>query len=234
MQKLSSLSVFFPCYNEEENIPALLSQALAVLPTYAKRFEIIVVNDGSTDNTKEVVRQIAQNNPQVVMVSHMKNRGYGASLQTGIKKAKYEWTFWTDGDLQFDLNNLASFVPHAETHNAIIGYRKHRADTFIRKVNGELYTQLINILFGLRVRDIDCAFKLIQSDLLKDMKLTATGAFTSAEILIRLKEKGIQFKQVSTPHYPRKRGTPTGGSLRVIFRGIKETVQFYIQCRVLS
>ncbi|PWU22522.1 glycosyltransferase family 2 protein [Candidatus Cerribacteria bacterium 'Amazon FNV 2010 28 9'] len=227
--KLDSLSVFFPAFNEEENIGPLLESALTLLPQFAQRFEIIVVNDGSTDRTRVIALEYHKTHPNVRVVSHSKNKGYGASLKTGIKHAKYDWIFWTDGDLQFDLASLKIFVQKAKDNTAIIGYRKHRADTFIRKLNGELYTQLINFLFHMHVRDIDCAFKLIPSQPLQNLLITSSGAFTSAEILIRLHRQGVEFIQLPVPHFPRKFGTPTGGNIKVIFRGLKETLLFFIQ-----
>jgi glycosyltransferase involved in cell wall biosynthesis len=226
--KLSSLSVFFPCFNESENLPLLLEQALKTLSTFADKVEVIVVDDGSTDTTKQIVQSYMSQDNRIRLVQHERNLGYGASLRSGIKAARYEWTFWTDGDLQFQLSSLKTFIAHASPQTAVIGYRKHRADTFIRKVNGELYTQLINVLFGLRVRDIDCAFKLIPTKQLQQLSIRASGAFTSAEILIRLHKKGIRFVQLPVQHFPRKYGKPTGGSLRVIFRGMRETLAFYL------
>lgn len=228
MTKLPSLSVFFPVYNEAPNLPTLIEQALTKLPRVAKQFEVIIVNDGSNDSTTKIVSRAKRQDPRLRLVTHPKNLGYGAALKTGIAAAQYEWTFWTDGDLQFDLTSLEQFLNGAQTHAAVIGYRKHRADTFIRKVNGELYTRLINFLFQLKVRDIDCAFKLIKTQELQKLVIGSSGAFTSAEILIRLHKNGVKFKQVPVPHFKRQHGTPTGGSVRVIFKGLKETIQFYL------
>lgn len=228
-QKLSSLSVFFPCYNEAANLPALIQEAAKYVPKIASRYEIIVVNDGSSDSTSTVVTQLQKEYPFVRMVNHTTNLGYGASLKTGIREAKYEWVFWTDGDLQFNLESLESFLPFTKKYDAIIGFRAHRADSFIRKLNGELYTQLINLLFGMNVRDIDCAFKLIKASRLSTFPITSSSAFTSAEILIRLHQSKTPLHQVSVAHFPRKKGTPTGGSIKVIFAGLKQTLFFFLQ-----
>ncbi len=225
---LSSLSVFFPVFNEEPNIEELIATVSSYLPKISKKYEIIVVNDGSVDNTAAVVAKLQKKYKNVRMVTHSENRGYGATLKTGIENAKYEWTFWMDSDLQFDIQSLNSFLPYVDTHGAIIGYRAHRADTFIRKVNGELYTQLINVLFGLGVRDIDCAFKLIQTKKLHEISIKTSSAFTSSEILIKLKKKGVHFKQIPVPHFPRKKGNPTGGNIRVIFKGLWQTFQYFL------
>lgn len=226
--RLSSISVFAPCWNEAENIPAFVEQAANVLPTIAKQFEVIIVNDGSSDTTRELVSHLQEIYPFLRIVSHETNQGYGASLRTGIRSARFDWIFWTDGDLQFHLDSLKAFISHTGDHTAVIGYRKHRADTFIRKLNGELYTQLINMLFRIGVRDIDCAFKLIPRAPLQQLDITSSGAFTSAEILIRLHRANIHFVQLPVTHYKRKFGTPTGGSIKVIFKGLRETIHFFI------
>lgn len=229
---LSSLTAFFPCYNEEENIQKLVGQACAFLPTVAKKYEIIIVDDGSTDDTRSMVRSLQKECKELRIISHTKNSGYGAALKTGIQSAQMDWVFWMDGDLQFDIKTLQSFIPHSSTSDAIIGYRAHRADTFLRKVNGELYTRMINFLFGLNIHDIDCAFKLIRREKIEKISIETSSAFTSAEILIKLKRIGVHFKQLSVPHYPRRFGNPTGGSLRVIFKGLFETLTFFIHHRV--
>lgn len=225
---LSSLSAFFPCYNEEENLKKLVDSTCSFLSTVAKKYEIIIVDDGSTDQTKKIIAKLQAECSQFRIISHPKNAGYGAALKTGIEHSKMDWVFWMDGDLQFDIKSLRGFVSYTDRFDAIIGYRAHRADTFLRKVNGELYTRLINFLFGLDIRDIDCAFKLIRRKRLEKVTIETSSAFTSAEILIKLKRSGIAFKQLSVPHFPRKFGSPSGGSLKVIFKGLRQTVQFFL------
>ncbi|HSW90146.1 MAG TPA: glycosyltransferase family 2 protein [Patescibacteria group bacterium] len=228
---LTSLSVFFPAFNEAENLEKLLAQAHDVLPTIARQFEVIVINDGSTDNTKAVVRKLQEKYDWLRILSHKTNLGYGAALKTGIEACTFDWTFWSDSDLQFDLHTLTTFLQYTGKYDAIIGYRAHRADTLLRKINGELYTRLINLLFDMKVRDIDCAFKLIKTSLLHESLITSASAFTSAEILIRLQRKHVKLMQLPVQHYKRRNGTPTGGSLRVIFKGLRETLSFFLSSR---
>jgi glycosyltransferase involved in cell wall biosynthesis len=228
---LSSLSVFFPCYNEGENLPELVDKVCAFLPKIAKKYEIVVVNDGSNDRTKEIVKKLTKDCPQLRIVNHERNKGYGAALKTGIRSAKMDWVFWMDGDLQFDITSLSKFIGYVDRYDAVIGYRAHRADTFLRKVNGELYTRLINFLFGLDIKDIDCAFKLIRRSRLEKIAIETSSAFTSSEILIKLKGNGMKFKQLPVQHFPRLFGRPTGGSIRVIFKGLKETLIFFFKLK---
>jgi len=233
---IASLSAFFPCYNEEENIEKLVTSVCTTLPKIAKKFEIIVVDDGSSDKTKKIVQRLQKQCPDLRIVSHAQNSGYGAAIKTGIKSASknMDWVFWMDGDLQFDITSLDKFLQYTREYDAIIGYRAHRADTFLRKVNGELYTRLINFLFHMNIKDIYCAFKLIRKDKLDEVHIETSSAFTSSEILIKLKSKGAKFKQLPVAHYPRMHGKPTGGSFAVILKGLNETVRFYFHSKQMA
>jgi len=157
--KLPSLSVFYPCFNEQENLPLVVSQALEILPLVAKKFEIIVVNDGSTDQTKQVAQKLAVNHKVIRVVSHQQNRGYGASVRTGFKSSKYDWIFYTDGDGQFNLEELKVFVKYVQDYQIIVGYRQKRAEGFKRILFARLYKFYIDCLFRVHIKDIDCAFK---------------------------------------------------------------------------
>lgn len=231
MSKLSSLSVFFPCFNEEKNVPLFVKEALEVLPSIAKKFEIIVVNDGSSDQTLNVAKKLAKKHPEIKIVNHEKNRGYGASLRSGFEAAINDWVFFTDGDLQFRLDQLKEFVPYTEKSNVVIGYRKHRADGTVRATNAKLYKAFIDLLFRLHVRDIDCAFKLFSKDVLNKITLESDGAFISSEVLYKLKKKRVKFTQLPVDHFPRKFGSPTGNSLKVIIKAFKEPLKLYLHMK---
>lgn len=231
VKKLSSISVFFPCFNEEKNIPFFVQEALEVLPTLAKKFEIIIVNDGSADGTKRVARALTKQHSEIKVVSHPQNRGYGASLQSGFAHAQYDWVFFTDGDLQFDLSEMRLLVKHAEKYEAIIGYRKSRAEGFSRWRNAYLYKVFVDLLFRLHVRDIDCAFKLFRRSTLQQITLESNGAFISAEMLYKLKKQKIKFKQVPVNHYPRQFGKPTGSNLSVIIKACRDALKLYLHMK---
>jgi glycosyltransferase involved in cell wall biosynthesis len=175
MKKIPSLSVFFPCFNEEKNIPLFIKEALEYLPEIANNFELIVVNDGSTDSSQEVAEELAKKHKQVKVVSHLENRGYGAALRTGFESAKYDWIFFTDGDLQFRLNQLTDFIPYTKNHHVIIGFRKNRAEGRLRAFNARLFKLYVDILFRVGVKDIDCAFKLFHRKTLQSWHLESTG-----------------------------------------------------------
>lgn len=230
-QKLSSLSVFYPCFNEAVNIPYFLKQAADFLPQIAEKFEVIVINDGSTDDTKQVVRKFKKQYNWLKLASHKKNKGYGAALKTGFAKSKYEWIFFTDGDLQFDIKQLVKFIEFIKEYNMIIGYRKNRADGAIRAFNAKLFKIYIDLLFRLHVKDIDCAFKLLKAEKIKALNLISTGAFTTSEFLYKLKKQGEQFKQIPVDHKPRLYGQPTGAKLSVIFKGVWEASCLYFKIK---
>ena len=225
--RLNSLSIFFPVFNESANLGELIPAAIRIGKACAREFEIIIVNDGSTDETVSIVKNFQGIYPELKLVEHAENLGYGQALRSGIVAATKEWVFWSDADLQFDLESLIDFIPYTNSYDVIIGYRKHRADSFIRRVNGELYTQLIRFLFHINIRDVDCAFKLIRRKQL-EFKLTSSGAFTSAEILINLHRNKVKIRQLPVKHFPRRAGRPTGGSVKVIFKGLRDTFSYFL------
>lgn len=234
MKKLSSLSVFFPCFNEEKNIPLFVKESLAFLPQIANKFEIIIIDDGSIDKTKEVANDLEKKHKQVKVVSHLENKGYGAALRTGFSTAKFDWIFFTDGDLQFRLNQLSKFIPYTSNNHVIIGYRANRAEGRIRAFNARLFKFYIDLLFRIGVRDIDCAFKLFHRETLQSLHLESTGAFTSSEVLYKLKKRGEEFIQLPVQHRKRRYGSPTGNNLKVIIKAGIEALSLYLKIKIGS
>jgi glycosyltransferase involved in cell wall biosynthesis len=168
------------------------------------------------------------------VVNHKKNKGYGAALKSGFKAAKYDWVFFTDGDLQFKLEQIKRLVTHTSTNDIIIGYRQKRAEGAFRAFNARLFKLYIDLLFRLNVRDIDCAFKLMKTDVIKSIHLESGGAFTSAEFLYKLKKQGYAFKQVGVTHLKRRFGKPTGSNLQVIIRAGFEALRLYLTIKSKS
>lgn len=216
--KLTSLSVFFPAYNEQDNIARSVNDALRILPEFAEKFEIIVVNDGSKDNTAEILRDLAVKNPLVKVVTHEKNRGYGGALKSGFAAARFDYVFFTDGDGQFDLRELDKLVELIQDTDIATGIRVNRRDPVHRRVNAGAYNVLVRILFGLKVKDIDCAFKLIRKEVLQAIELKTDSQFISAEFLIRAKARGFRIRQTPVTHLPRQQGTPTGNNPKVVLK----------------
>jgi glycosyltransferase involved in cell wall biosynthesis len=226
-QRNISLSIFFPTYNEEENIATTIEQADAVARTITDDYEIIVVNDGSTDRTAEVTHALRQTYSHLKIVDHKINQGYGAAVWSGVQAASKEYVFFTDADLQFDLTELKNLVEFVPEHDVVIGYRARRQDPFMRLVNARGWNILNRLLFGLRVRDIDCAFKLFKRSLVKDVPVKTRGAMLSAELLIRLQRQGVMFKEIPVTHLPRTRGSATGAKPAVIIRAFREMISVY-------
>ena len=225
------ISAFFPCHNEAANIGRVLHQAADVLREVADTFELIVVDDGSTDGTAETARELDGSIGTVRVISHETNLGYGAALRTGLAAARLDYVFFTDGDGQFDIADLRRIMPYVHDYDLVIGYRQRRRDPLLRVAYGKLYGMLLGILLGLRVRDVNCAFKLIRRSVLDGIELKCTGALTSAELLIGASRGGCRIKQVPVCHLPRAAGEQSGGSPRVILRMFAELFRFYRRLR---
>jgi glycosyltransferase involved in cell wall biosynthesis len=227
MKESFSLSVVLPAYNEEENIRKTVLQVVSYLRERSDNYEVIVVNDGSSDKTGEIVKELAPENPNVLLVNHPKNQGYGAALRSGFEMASLEYIFLMDSDGQFDIRELDRFLPFLEDSVALIGYREKRADPVIRALNAWLYHLYIWIIFGLSVKDIDCAFKIFPRAAYESIKpIKSGGALFSAELLIRLIRNGFRIKEIPVSHYPRLYGEQTGANLGVILRMFRECWKF--------
>ena len=225
-KRVARLSYFFPAHNEEANVAGLVEEALAVLPTLADTFEIIVVNDGSRDRTQAIADELTASHPGVVRaVHHPVNRGYGGALRSGFGAARFELVAFTDGDRQFqvvDLGRLTARFAEPDAPDVVAGYRIARADPLIRTIYAKAYRLANRIFFGLRVTDVDCACKLFRSEALDGVRVESEGAFFSAELLIKLKAAGRSTVEVGVPHYARTAGSPTGAKPQVILRAVRD------------
>jgi hypothetical protein len=216
------LSLCMPAYNERENIVDTLDSACAILPQFVAKFEVVVVDDGSRDGTGRVVEDYARREPRVRLVTHPQNRGYGAAVTSGLRAAQGELVVFTDSDGQFCLLDLPRLLTLRHRYDLIIGYRKHRADPFYRRLNAWAWNVLVWAVLGVRVRDLDCAFKLLPRGVVDRLRLTATGAAINAEIMAQCVRNGLSIREVPVGHYPRHHGEPTGARLRVIARAFRE------------
>jgi glycosyltransferase involved in cell wall biosynthesis len=225
-QRVARLSYFFPAHNEEANLEGLVQEALETLPSIAETFEIIAVNDGSRDRTREIADRLAAEHPDVVRaVHHDVNRGYGGALRSGFEASRYELLAFTDGDRQFrivDIARLTERLAAADHPDVVVGYRIKRADPIIRIVYARTYKLANRIFYGLRVRDVDCACKLFRREALEGVRVESGGAFFSAELLVKIGEQGRSIAEVGIPHYARTAGPPTGARPSVIGRAVKD------------
>ncbi len=217
-----SLSVFLPCYNEQENVTRTIEKALMVLEKLDADFEIIVVDDGSSDDTWAIANKIADREERVRVVHHSRNLGYGAALQSGFEAATKELVFYTDGDGQFDIGEMPPLLELMGQYDIVSAYRLDRQDSTLRRLNGWCWTKLVCLVFGMKIRDIDCAFKLYKREIFDHMELSSTGALIDAEILARAGRKGYRITQKGVHHYPRMAGKQSGANLRVIYRAFME------------
>lgn len=238
MKPSLSISVVFPAYNEAENIGQVIASAVNYLSDRQICYEIIVVNDGSSDATPAIVSDLAKQNPQIRLINHPQNLGYGAALRSGFDRALHEYIFLTDGDGQFDISDLDRFMPYIgnsqPNSQIVIGYRAKRADVFVRSLNAWLYHQFIQWVLGLKVRDIDCAFKLFPRTIYQSVKpITSDGALFSAEFLVRLQQLPNIAPIIELPvqHFPRKFGVATGANIKVILKMFWECWQLKQSCQ---
>jgi len=217
-----------PAYNEAENIRAVVSEAVAAARLVAKNYEVIVVNDGSRDQTGKLVTKLAAQNSHIRLVNHRKNKGYGAAVKSGLKAARFDWIFFTDSDGQFKFSELPHFISLRNKADLVIGYRKKRMDPFHRVFVAQVLLKVWDfVLFGLTVRDVDCAYKLFPREVRDRVKLKTESAITVTEFLVKAKALGYKFYQTPVTHYSRRFGEQTGGNWRVIVRAAVESFALF-------
>lgn len=229
------ISVFFPAYNEEAEIENTVKKAQKVLVSIADKWEIIIVDDGSSDKTPEISNKLAKSDRRIHVVTHKKNRGYGAGLKSGLYASRYAWIAYTDSDGQFDFSEIKKFIKKQKESDAdlVIGYYIDRKVPFGRKVNTFVWETLVNLLFNLGVRDIDTGFKLLSKEVVEKIpKLESErGAFVESELLVKAKRAGFRMVQVGVRHYPRETGSGTGADLNVIVKSFLDLLRLWRKLR---
>jgi glycosyltransferase involved in cell wall biosynthesis len=228
-----SLSLFLPCFNEEQNVERTVRESVAALSEVADDFEVIVVNDGSRDRTGEIAERLAAENSHVRVCHHEQNRGYGGALRTGFLAAHKDLVCFMDADGQFDVREISDLLSLADKADIVNGFRINRRDPFFRSLNAFLFNRLVRLLFGLKVTDLNCAFKLYHRRVVNAIapQLESNGAFINAEMLIRAKKAGFSIVEVGVHHYPRVAGAQTGAKLSVILRAFKELFALFRKLR---
>jgi cellulose synthase/poly-beta-1,6-N-acetylglucosamine synthase-like glycosyltransferase len=229
-----SLSVILPAHNEEAIIAETLHHVVETLDAWALDFEVIVVNDGSTDRTRSIVEARALADDRICLINHPINQGYGTALANGFASVTKDLAFFMDSDGQFDIRDLRQFIPLIGRYDGVLGYRIDRQDTWIRRLNALGWKLLVSTMFGVRVRDVDCAFKLFRADFFRTHRLESRGAMINAEILFKMKRAGYTVAQVGVRHLPRQGGAATGAKPAVIARAFQELALFTWRWHVTS
>lgn len=224
LKKLPELSIFFPFWNEEKNIEKVIKLAVPVAEKIADKWEILMIDDGSSDKTLGIARKLARRNKNLKAIAHKPNRGYGAALREGFENAQYKYVIFTDGDGQFKFSEIYQFLEKIKNADIVMGYREERKDNPFRHLLMNLLRVWDLILFGIHFKDIDCGFKMFRKSALeKIMPFKSEGAMITTEILARARKANLRFAEVKVSHLPRKYGDQSGGNLRVIVRAIGES-----------
>ncbi len=224
MNKISELSIFFPFWNEGKNVKKVMEDAISVAKEVSVNWEIIMVDDGSSDDTKEECRKFSKRFKNIKLVSHTPNRGYGAALRSGLENSKYKYIVFTDGDRQFDFSQVTKFIDEIKNADIVIGYRKQRQDSFIRHILMNLLKVWDYVFFRFYFRDIDCGFKMFRKSAVEKISpLRSEGAMVTTEILAKARRKGLRISEVEVNHYPRKFGSQSGANFPVVIRAVLES-----------
>lgn len=222
------ISVVLPILNEGQIVRKTISEVTAKLQKNTHHFEIIAINDGSTDNTRVVLEKLQLKNKRIRVINHRGNLGYGAALKSGIRTARYEWIFFMDSDLQFDIAEIKKFMPYTKSYDFIIGYRQGRADPLKRIYISKVYNLLVSILFNIHLTDIDCAFKLMRKSSIELLGNLPNSFFVSTTLLVKAKRKGIHIKELPVRHLPRTKGISTV-TLKQVIRTIRDLWRMFFK-----
>jgi len=224
-QSASGISLFFPAYNDENTIGSLVDRALKLLPTITQDYEIIVINDGSTDGTKDLLESLAQDSPNVKVIHHSQNLGYGAALRSGFQNATKDLVFYTDGDGQYDVGELKNLLPLMTGDCDVVnGYKIKRSDSACRIFVGKLYNRLARLFFRLRIRDVDCDFRLLRRNAIQSIQMVSSSGVICVEMIFKLQRQGCTFVEAPVHHYPRLHGS----SRFFTFRHVTQTALDFI------
>ena len=225
------VSAVLPAYNEQANLEQSVGRTAEALTVQARSFEIIVVDDGSRDDSPAVLERLKAAHPNLRVIRHPVNRGYGAAVRSGFDAARLPWVFLMDADNQFDPAEVGLLLEREAEADIVAGYRRQRRDPVLRRLNAWAFFTLVRLLFGRLARDVNCAFKLIRRDLLAGMALHSEGALINTEVLVLARQLHARVVEVPVHHYPRRSGKQTGASPRVVLRAFAELFAFRAEMR---
>jgi len=233
IKKKIELSVFFPFHNEESNCEQTIINAYEYLNNNIYDFEIIAVDDGSTDKTSQILETLQRKIPELRIVTHQKNIGYGGALQSGFENATKNLIFYTDGDGQFNINELDNLIPLITDCDIVSCFRANRQDNIYRLLLAICFNYTIYILFGLKLKDIDCAFKLYKKEVIDNTRPYFTlGGMIDTEMLVKASRANYNIKQIPVNHYARKFGASSGGNIKVVLRAFNELLLLWYKLNI--
>lgn len=232
-----SISVFFPCYNDAGSIGLLVEDANNLLKSKVKKYEIIVVDDGSRDESRLLLRRLTKKIPQLKLVLHKKNTGYGGALKSGFRTASLDWVFYTDGDGQYDVKELEKFIDIVKVNknvDVVQGFKLKRGDPFYRVIIGRTYHNFSKMFLALKVKDVDCDFRLIRKKALDSIKLKYDSGVICVELVKKLQDKGYNFVQIGVNHYPRLYGHSQFFNYKRILKTLYELAGLWFSIVILK
>ncbi len=227
-KKLSSLSIIFPAYNDGGTIASMIATGKIAAEQVTDDFEIIVVNDASSDYTTDVLVEMQKRYSELRVIHHEINRGYGGALISGFSAAKKDWTFYTDGDAQYNPLELTKLVDALSIGvDAVNGYKAGRSDSLMRIFIGRLYHHFVKILFGFRIRDVDCDFRLIPTKIMQEIQLKSFSGSICLEMVKKIEDVGYIFAEVPVSHYERKYGVSQFFNFKRILQTLQQLINLY-------
>jgi glycosyltransferase involved in cell wall biosynthesis len=219
MSHALGLTVFFPAYNDSGTIASMVIAAVRAAARLTPDFEVLVINDGSADGTAEIADELARIYPQVRVIHHQKNRGYGGALRSGFSHATKELIFYTDGDAQYDPREMALlWEKMGDGVDLVNGYKISRSDPLHRKIIGRVYHHIVKQLFGLTVRDVDCDFRLLRRSIFDRVRLEKSSGVICLEMMKKITDAGFRIEEVPVHHYHRAYGQSQFFNFPRIFR----------------
>ncbi len=221
-QTVRDVSVIFPAFNEEGNIRCTVETVIRALPKVAMKWEIIVVDGGNSDATALVCDELKAQFPEVEIIRHGQNRGYSAALKSGIMSTKYDLIFFSDSDGQFDFRDLEQLIFWSEDYDIVAGYRAKRQEPLYRRINALGWNVLVRLVLGIKLRNIDCAFKVFRRSVFDHVQIRCVGAMVNTEILAQATQLGMRIRKVKVSYFLRRQGKQSGTNVHVIIKAFRE------------